>query len=159
MGKDAIFVIGPRGGGKSTILRSLTGTWKHEVRRLITRDGQRKESFVIIQSPQERSPKIAPDDFPEAYEETYAVNRDAYDLLIAPLELDESNPDFSFEKYIQSVQGKDFEVRKIGVIARTQNGTFVDLTPLQILPNVARLKVKLIDAFNDPHTEARKIHP
>ena len=157
--KYAIFIVGERGSGKSTLIRSLTGYGKRlwRVKSLSNRDIW---AFIIHQSPQELSMrKYPPEDFPNAFERQFRVNRDEYDLLISALELRVRNPAFGYQQYVQSVENQGFDVR-LAIIETKWNGEVADQNDITMIQHFARqnnIPFVLLNASNDPNEEASRI--
>ena len=161
--KHAIFVIGERKSGKSTIIRSLTGMGRRkrgEVWRVKSLDGQPLRAFIIHSSPQELGVgKYPPDNFPDAFEREYDVNRGDYDLLICALELSVRNPQHSYTEYISNARGKGFDIR-IAVINKRWDETLEDSSKIEGAQNFAQqhgIPITLVDASNDPNVAANNV--
>lgn len=161
--KYAIFVVGERKSGKSTILRSLTGLWamkRGQVWRVRSLDGRPLWAFVIHSSPQELGmSRYPPNDFPEAFERKYDVSRDAYDLLISALELSVRDPQYSYREYISNVRRQGFDVR-IATINTRWDETPEDALKIRDVQNFTRqhgIPITLIDASEDPNVAANRV--
>jgi len=108
--KYILFIVGEYDSGKSTLIRSLTGTWKSKVVNVKDLRGRPLKAFVSLSAPQELGlSKHPPSNFPASIEQRYRVRRNDYELLISALELvlsSRSRAAFGYEKYINSVQGQ-----------------------------------------------------
>jgi GTPase SAR1 family protein len=160
--KYALFIVGERNSGKSTLIRSLTGCWKSKVYNVRTLSGQPLRAFVSLSSPQEMgmSKKHPPHKFLQSIEEKYGVKRNDYDILISALELVVRNPVlYGYQKYIQNVQNKGFDVR-LAVIKTSWRGIPADQKELVTIQSYAQKKnipIILVDASTDPNVESSKI--
>jgi len=86
--KYALFIVGERNSGKSTLIRSLTGCSKSKIYYVKSLSGNTLRAFVILSSPQEMgASRYPPQNFPKSIEDKYQVDRKEYDILISPLEL------------------------------------------------------------------------
>lgn len=153
--KLAVFVIGPLDSGKSTIIRSLTGCPGNRVWNVRSLGGQPLRAFEVLSSPQEMGlSNYPPENFPQAIEERYNVNRDDYELLICPLELKVGNPDlFGCHRYVQNARNQWFDVR-MAVIERQWNGIPVEIAYINGVQSFAQhnnIPLIRLDASNDPN--------
>jgi len=157
--KYAIFIVGERGSGKSTLIRSLTGYRKRlwRVKSLSNRD---LWAFIIHQSPQELGMhKYPPENFPSAFERKFRVNRNDYDLLISALELRVRNSAFGYQQYVQSAKNQGFDVR-LAIIQTSWNGEHTDQNDIASIQHFAQqnnIPFVLLNASNDPNEEASRI--
>lgn len=158
--KYAIFVIGERDSGKSTLIRSLTGisvARKGKLWRIKSRSAQPMKAFVLLSAPQEMSvKKYSPNDFPQKLEQEFRVNRNNYDILITAMELSSR---VGYSQYILQTQNQGFGVR-LAVINLRQDGTRENPVKIQSIQNFAQqnnVPMALIDASDDPNIAAGKI--
>jgi len=161
--KYAIFIIGERKSGKSTIIRSLTGCGrrkKREVWRVMSLSGQRLKAFIVHSSPQEMSvTKYPPNNFLQAFENEFGINRNDYDILISALELNVRDPQYSYKEYVSQTRNQGFDVR-IAVINVWWNGTSEDPTKITDSQNFAqqnKIPITLVNASEDPNVAANKL--
>jgi|GEM_PF-3176031 len=161
--KYALFIVGRRKSGKSTIIRSLTGLGrrlKGHVWNVKARNGRSLKALILHSSPQELGTgKYPPAKFPEAFEEELNVSRDRYDLLISALELQVKNPRYSYQEYVRSAQSKGFDVR-IAVIKTCWNSEQEEPTKIQNAQQFAQqlsIPLMLIDASDDPNVVANTV--
>ena len=158
--KYALFIIGERNSGKSTLIRSLTGYGRKRLWRVKSLGGRNLWAFIIHQSPQEMGMnKYPPKTFPDSLEQQFNVQRSDYDLLICALELIVRSPQFSYQQYINSAQSKGFNVR-MAIISRNWNGNQANQAEIQNALNFAQgnsIPFCPVDASNDPNDEAHKI--
>jgi energy-coupling factor transporter ATP-binding protein EcfA2 len=161
--KYAIFIVGNRKSGKSTIIRSLTGLGRRLRGRawnVRARNGQPLKALILHSSPQELDAgKYPPTDFPDAFERELNVSRDMYDILISALELQVRKSQYSYQEYVKSVLNKGFDVR-IAVIKIRWNGKQERQTKIQKLQGFAQklnIPLILIDASDDPNVAANTV--
>ena len=159
--KYALFIVGERGSGKSTLIRSLTGCGRNRVYNVRTLSGQPLRAFVSLSSPQEMGmSNHPPQNFPQSIENKYGVRRNDYDILISALELVVGNPAlYGYQRYIQSVQNQGFDVR-LAVIETSWNNVPANPNELSTIQNFARmngLPPILVNATNDPNVESSRI--
>lgn len=84
--KYALFIVGERGSGKSTFIRSLTDCGRNKIYNVKTLNGQPLRAFVSINSPQEMGmSNHPPQSFPQSIENKYGIKRNDYDILISCL--------------------------------------------------------------------------
>jgi len=160
--KYALFIVGERNSGKSTLIRSLTGCARNKVCNVKTLSGQPLRAFVSLSSPQEMGmSNYPPQSFPQSIENKYSVGRNDYDILISALELIvRRNPAaYGYQQYIQSVREQYFDVR-LAVIQRSWNNVPADLDAITTIQGYAHEKnipIILVDASNDPNQESSRI--
>jgi len=159
--KYALFIVGERNSGKSTLIRSLTGCGRSKVYNVRTLSGQPLRAFVSLNSPQEMGMLYNPPyNFPQTIENKYHVSRDDYDILITPLELIVRNQTmYGYKQYVQSVRNQGFNVR-LAVIRISWNGIPANPRELINIQNYAtqnNIPIILVDASNDPNEESSKI--
>jgi energy-coupling factor transporter ATP-binding protein EcfA2 len=158
--KYALFIVGRRKSGKSTIIRSLTGLGRirrGHVWNVKARNGQLLKALVLHSSPQELSTrKYPPAKFPDVFEKELGVSRDKYDLLISALELDVRDPKYSYQEYVENIRSKGFDVR-IAVIKTCWNGEQEEQMKIQNAQEFAQklnIPLMLIDSSDDPNVVA-----
>jgi len=159
--KYALFVVGERDAGKSTLIRSLTGCGRNKVYDVKTLNGQALKAFVSLNSPQEMGmSNYPPQNFPQSIENKYNVKRNDYDILISALELVVGNQtQYGYQQYIQSVQSQGFDVR-IAVIQTGWNNVAANPNELQAIQNFAqqgKIPLILVNASSDPNVESSKV--
>ena len=159
--KYALFIVGERDSGKSTLIRSLTGCGRNRVYNVKTLNWQPLRAFVSLSSPQEMGmSNHPPQNFPQSIEIKYGVKRDDYDILICALELVVRNPAmYGYQRYIESVQRQGFDVR-LAVIETSWNNVRASSNELVTIQSYAKqrnIPIILVDASNDPNVEAYKI--
>jgi len=159
--KYALFIIGERDAGKSTLIRSLTGCGRNKVYNVKTLSGQPLRAFVSLNSPQEMGmSNHPPQNFPQSIESKYNVKRNDYDMLISALELVVGNQSqYGYQQYIQSVQNQGFDVR-IAVIETSWNNVPAnsnELTTIQSFAQQRNIRLTLVNASNDPNAESSRI--
>jgi len=161
MRKYALFIIGLRGSGKSTLIRSLTGCSKNRVWNVKTLSGQPLRAFVSLSSPQELGmSNYPPSIFPQCIERRYGVNRNDYDVFISALELIVRNQTlYGYQNYIKSTQNQGFDVR-MAVIRTTWDNINVNsnlITAAQNFAHQNKIPILLVDASKDPNEESSRI--
>ena len=159
--KYALFIVGKRSSGKSTLIRSLTGSWKNRVWNVKKLNGQPLKAFVSHNAPQEMTmSNYPPQNFPESIEDKYGVRRNDYDILISALELvvrDQAS--YGYQRYIQTTQNKGFDVR-IAALKTAWNNAFAGSNEITTIQNFAQqnnIPLILVNASNDPNAESFKI--
>jgi len=159
--KYALFVVGERGSGKSTLIRSLTGCGRNKVYNVKSLGGQTLRAFVSLNSPQEMGmSNHPPHNFPQSIENKYGVGRNEYDILISALELVVRNSAlFGYQRYIQSIQNQGFDVR-LAVIETGWNNVPANSRELVTIKSYAQqrnIPLILVNASNDPNEESSRI--
>lgn len=160
--KYAIFIIGNRNSGKSTLIRALTGIhWTKAPWHLKKLNNQPINAFVCVSAPQEKDPvDFPPNQFPMCFEDEYGVNRNDYDLLICPLELLVQNQSlYGYHLYIQNAISHGFNTR-IAIIERKYDGTPTNRNHVSKAQSFAQSVTPhciLVDASDDPHIAASQI--
>jgi energy-coupling factor transporter ATP-binding protein EcfA2 len=159
--KTAIFVIGQRSSGKSTIIRSLTGVGRNKVHKVKNNKGEYVRAFAFLMSIQEIGmTKYPPASFLEQIEKKTKINRKDYDVLICPLRLVVREQEtYGYPKYIQSTKNKGFDV-KLVVIEVGQNGTKAVAADISIIKSYViaqKIPILLINASGDPNNESSKL--
>ncbi len=163
--KVILFIVGEYDSGKSTLVRSLTGTWRSKIINVKYISGNPLKAFVSLSAPQERGlAKNPPSNFPTSIEQAYKVSRNDYELLISPLELvvsPISQAKYGYQQYILHVQRQGFDVR-LAVIENSWDNKPADpieLSNIQFLATQVTMSkpLLLVDASNDPNEEANKI--
>jgi len=159
--KYALFIVGERSSGKSTLIRSLTGCGRNKVYNVKTLSGQPLRAFVSLSSPQEMGmSNHPPQNFPRSIEDEYGAGRNDYDILISALELVVGNQAlYGYQRYVQSVQNQGFDVR-LAVIETTWNNVRADPNKLTAIQNFAqqrKIPLILVNASNDPNEESSGI--
>jgi GTPase SAR1 family protein len=159
--KYALFVVGERNSGKSTLIRSLTGCARNKVYNVRSLNGQPLRAFVSLSSPQEMGMlNHPPQNFPQSIETKYGVGRDQYDILISALELIVANQSmYGYQQYINSVLNQGFDVR-LAVIQTNWNGTLANPAEVTAIRNFAQqrqIPTTFVDASNDPNVESSRI--
>ncbi len=150
----AIAVIGHRSAGKSTLIRALTGIPPNHHEWQVRDHGNRAlAAFVITGSPQERTPPIAPADFPG----TITRGRE-YRLLICAIELETINRPPAI-KYLRALTGSGHDTR-VALIQRafgretTRRPSFRNVTHYARRNN---FPLVMVDANQDPNVVAHRI--
>lgn len=158
-----LFIVGDYGSGKSSLIRSLTGSCRNKIIFVKDLSGQRLRAFVSLSAPQELGmKKCAPKIFPQYIETKYDVKRNTYDILISALELIVSNRSkarYGYEPYILSVLQQGFDVR-LAVIENAWDNIRVgsqEITNIQTFAANHNIPMILVDASNDPCDEAYNI--
>ena len=159
--KYALFIVGRRRSGKSTLIRSLTGSGKSRVWNVKKINGQPLKTFVSLNAPQEMGmSNYPPQNFPESIEDKFSVRRNDYDILISALELVVRNQaSYGYQRYIQTTQNKGFDVR-IAVIETAWNNAFAGSNEITTIQNFAQqnnIPLILVNASNDPNAESSRI--
>jgi GTPase SAR1 family protein len=159
--KYALFIVGERNSGKSTLIRSLTGCGRNKVYNIRTLSGQPLKAFVSLSSPQEMGmSNHPPQNFPQSIEDKYGVGRNDYDILISALELVVGNPVlYGYQQYIKSVQNQGFDVR-LAVIQTSWNNIPANLNEVATIQSYAQqrnIPIALVNASNDPNEESSRI--
>jgi len=159
--KYALFIVGERGSGKSTLIRSLTGCGRNKVYNVKSLSGQPLRAFVSLSSPQEMGmSNHPPQNFPRSIEDKYGVERNDYNILISALELVVGNPAlYGYQQYIRSVQNQGFDVR-LAVIQTGWNNVSANPSELATIQNFAQqrgIPLILVNASNDPNEESSQI--
>jgi len=159
--KYALFIVGERNSGKSTLIRSLTGCGRNKVYNIRTLSGQPLKAFVSLSSPQEMGMlNHPPQNFPQSIEDKYGAGRNDYDILISALELVVGNPVlYGYQQYIKSVQNQGFDVR-LAVIQTSWNNIPANLNEVATIQSYAQqrnIPIALVNASNDPNEESSRI--
>jgi len=159
--KYALFIVGERNSGKSTLIRSLTGCGRNKVYNIRTLSGQPLKAFVSLSSPQEMGMlNHPPQNFPQSIEDKYGVGRNDYGILISALELVVGNPAlYGYQQYIKSVQNQGFDVR-LAVIQTSWNNIPANLNEVATIQSYAQqrnIPIALVNASNDPNEESSRI--
>ena len=162
--KSALFIIGQRESGKSTLIRSLTGIGRRKKGvpwKLKSLGGAEIKALIVLSSPQElgMTEKHAPKNFPEYFEDKQEIGRENYDLIICPLELSVTNPVYDYKEYIKVSQKKGFNVR-IAVISKHWDGIEENKEKIREARKFAlkhNKQLSLVDASNDPNVASGKI--
>lgn len=156
----ALFIVGGRGSGKSTLIRALTGFGRKRPWRVKSLSGKDIYALIIHQSPQELGmKKYPPEDFPDIFEKEYGVAREKYSLLISALEIYVRDPHYSYMEYINQTLKKGFKVG-MAIIDKRWNGTIENKKRIRDAQNFAVSKgipYILVDATLDPNVVANKI--
>ena len=160
--KYAIFIIGNRGSGKTTLIRALTGVGRFKfpwnLRKL---NGQPMKAFVLSSAIQEMGMRrYPPSTFPNNIEAAHKVNRKDYDILICPLEILVRNQQrYGYERYIENAIQQGFDSR-IAVINIRQNGAPTNLNLIngcQAFSRQYKTRMVLANASDDPHVTSTYI--
>lgn len=160
--KYAIFIIGNRNSGKSTLIRALTGVYLTKAPwHLKKLNNQPIDAFVCVSAPQEKDPRIfSPNNFPKCFEDEYSVNRNDYDMLICPLELLTQNQRlYGYHRYIQNAISHGFDSR-IAIIERKYDGRYANRNHISQAQSFAQSVTPhyiFVDASDDPHIVASQI--
>jgi len=161
--KYAVFVIGERKSGKSTLIRSLTGCGGRRagrIWRVKSLSGQPLKALIIDSSPQELGMSTyPPHDFPQAFEKKFGVSRNDYDLLISALELNVKNPYYSYREYVDNTRKQGFDVRMTAINKRCDE-TQEDVARISEVQNFAQhngIRLVLVDASGDPNVASSSV--
>ncbi len=104
--KTAIFVIGEKNSGKTSVIRALTGqSGNNHCWYVMSRKRRKIPAFVITSALQEdKGTKKIPlnDDFLKNLEKRYKIKKEncKYELLICPLEINVRKPLHTFNEYL-----------------------------------------------------------
>jgi hypothetical protein len=155
--KICIFIVGNRGGGKTSTISAMTGCRREGVWNVRSLAGRPLKALVLLSAITERGAKDnPPTEFPDSLESAFfAGKKRNYDILICPFEL-RTWGKYDLGKYIQSAQVRGSSVN-VAVIEKDWRGNPQDITKVVATCRQNGIRPLRIDANGDYNVEAHRL--